>query len=96
MSERKSELMIEIVEIQGHCAVYRVGSRFTYRKGTNSSRIGRFVCTLWVRYVRTHVPLSRGIAPADLVLAGSDGAAYVECLDPQHYAGGGTVKFCVS
>jgi len=40
-----------------------------------------------------YVPLSRGISPADLGLTGPDRTAYVECLDPQGYTGGGTVTF---
>jgi len=42
-----------------------------------------------------YVALSRGVDPGDLGLAGPDGAAYVQCLDPQRYTGGGTVTFRV-
>jgi uncharacterized repeat protein (TIGR04076 family) len=43
-----------------------------------------------------YVPLGRGITPAELSLAGPDGAAYVQCLDPQRYTGGGTVTFRIT
>ena len=43
-----------------------------------------------------YVPLSRGITPGDLGLAGLDGAACVQCLDPQRYTGGGTVTFRIA
>ena len=42
-----------------------------------------------------YVALSRGMEPADLGLAGPDGAAYVQRLDPQHVTGGGRVTFRV-
>jgi uncharacterized repeat protein (TIGR04076 family) len=40
-----------------------------------------------------YLTLSRGISPADLGLAGPDGAAYMQCPDPQHLTGGSTVTF---
>jgi uncharacterized repeat protein (TIGR04076 family) len=43
-----------------------------------------------------YVALSRGVSPADLGLAGPDGAAYVQCLDPETYTGGGTVVLRIS
>jgi len=43
-----------------------------------------------------YVALSRGMDPADLGLAGSDGAAYVQCLDPQEVTRGGTVVFRIA
>jgi uncharacterized repeat protein (TIGR04076 family) len=40
-----------------------------------------------------YVALSRGVDPVELGLAGPDGAAYVQCLDPQEVTDGGTVVF---
>jgi len=42
-----------------------------------------------------YVALSRGIAPCNVGLAGPDGVAYAQCLDPQSYTGGGRVTFRV-
>jgi uncharacterized repeat protein (TIGR04076 family) len=43
-----------------------------------------------------YVALSRGVNPMDLGLAGPDGAAYVQCLDPQEVTEGGTVVFRIA
>ncbi len=40
-----------------------------------------------------YVALSHGITSSELGIAGKDGAAYVQCLDPQKYTDGGTVTF---
>jgi uncharacterized repeat protein (TIGR04076 family) len=96
MSERTSELLIEIVEIQGNCPVYRVGDRFHIRGGYQLVSDQPVCMHALGSLCPYYVSLSRGIAPADLGLAGSDGAAYVQCLDPQRYTGGGTVTFRIS
>jgi uncharacterized repeat protein (TIGR04076 family) len=96
MSERKAELMIEVVEVQGHCPIYRVGDCFHIQEGYQLVS-DQPVCMHALGSLRPYyVPLSRGIAPADLGLAGPDGAAYVQCLDPQRYTGGGTVTFRIA
>ena len=96
MSERKSELLIEVVEVQGHCPVYQVGDRFHIQEGHQLVSDQPVCMHALGSLFPYYVPLSRGIAPADLGLAGPDGAAYVQCLDPQRYTGGGTVTFRVS
>ena len=96
MSERISELLIEVVEVQGHCPVYHVGDRFLIQEGYQLVS-DRPVCMHALGSLCPyHIPLSRGIDPANLGLAGPDGAAYVQCLDPQRYTGGGTVIFRIS
>ena len=42
-----------------------------------------------------YVALSRGIEPVDLGLAKEGKIAYLQCLDPCEYTGGGTVVFAV-
>jgi len=96
MSGQVSDLMIEVVKVQGHCAVYQVGDRFRIEKGWKLIA-DRPVCMHALQSLCPYyIPLSRGIEPAVLGLAGPDGAAYVQCLDPQSYTGGGTVTFRIS
>jgi len=92
---RRHALEVEVVEVQGHCPVYRVGDRFRIEGGYRLVA-GRPVCLHALQSLSPYyVPLSRGIPPAELGLAGPDGAAYVQCLDPFRYTGGGTVTFRV-
>lgn len=96
MSERISELLIEVVEVQGHCPVYQVGDRFLIQEGYQLVSDRPVCMNALGSLCPYYIPLSRGIDPANLGLAGPDGAAYVQCLDPQRYTGGGTVTFRVS
>ena len=68
---------------------------------------GRVIFTGWRRDLRLcmhalqslapyYVALSRGVDPADLGLAGPDGAAYMQCLDPHEVTDGGTMVFRVA
>jgi uncharacterized repeat protein (TIGR04076 family) len=96
MSVQKHDLAIEVVEISGHCPIYQAGHCFRIKEGYQLVA-DRPVCihalgSLFPYYVA----LSRGISPTDLGLAGPDGAAYVQCLDPQGITGGGTVTFRIS
>ena len=96
MSERAYDLLVEVVDVQGHCPVYQVGDRFYIAEGYKLTAT-QPVCMHALQSVCPYyVPLSQGINPADLGLAGPDGAAYVQCLDPRHYTGGGTVTFRIS
>ncbi|MBI4672054.1 MAG: TIGR04076 family protein [Chloroflexi bacterium] len=93
-SHRK--LTVRVVEIQGHCPVYRVGDTFTIADGYKLVS----ECAVCMHALQSlnpyYVPLSRGLAPRELGIAGQDGAAYVQCLDPQRYTDGGTVTFRVA
>lgn len=96
MSELGRTLLIEVVEVQGQCPVYHVGDHFHIQDGYKLAA-DHLVCMHALQSVCPYyVPLSRGISPADLGLAGADGAAYVHCLDPRGYTGGGTVTFRVT
>jgi uncharacterized repeat protein (TIGR04076 family) len=86
-------LLVQVVDIRGHCPVYKVGDGFRivdgYRLVTEIPLCMHALQSLALYYVA----LSRGLAPVDLGLAGPDGVAYVQCLDPQEVTGGGTVVF---
>lgn len=72
MPEQARTVVIEVVDIQGHCSVYRVGDRFRIEGGYKLVS-DRPVCLHALQAVCPYyVPLSRGIVPADLGLAGPD------------------------
>lgn len=90
-----SDLTVEVVSIAGRCPVYRIGDRFEVVEGYRL-RCERELCFhALMALAPYYTALSRGVAPADLGLAGPDGAAYVQCLDPHRITGGGTVTFRV-
>ncbi len=89
-------LQIRVVEIQGKCPVYRAGDTLTIEDGYKLV-CERVVCLHALQSLSPYyVALSRGIAPGELGIAGKDGAAYVQCLDPQKYTDGGTVTFRIT
>lgn len=93
MLEQARTLVVEVVDIQGDCPVYRVSDQFRIEEGYKLVSDGPVCMHALQAVCPYYVALSRGIAPTDLGLAGPDGAAYVQCLDPQRYTGGGTVTF---
>ena len=96
VSENKYKLMIEVVEVQGQCPIYQAGDHFHIQNGYQLIT-NRPVCMHALGSICPYyASLSRGITPADLGLAGPDGAAYVQCLDPHRYTGGGSVTFRIS
>jgi len=89
-------LRIEVVDIQGHCPVYKVGDGFQIVDGYKLVA-DRPLCMHALQSLAPYyVALSRGVNPADLGLAGPNRAAYVQCLDPQEVTGGGTVVFRIA
>ena len=86
-------LRIEVVDIRGHCPVYKVGDGFQIVDGYKLVAEMPLCMHALQSLAPYYVALSRGVDPTDLGLAGPDGAAYVQCLDPQRYTGGGTVTF---
>jgi len=85
------DLKIKVREIIGHCPIYEVGDEFSIREGY----ILRSDIPICLHSLMSIVPyytaLSRGTKPEELGL-GKD-KAYVQCLDPCKYTGGGTVIF---
>ena len=91
-----SDLFVDVFEIQGTCPVYRAGDRFVLIEGYKLVAEQPICMHALQSICPYYVPLSRGIDPADIGLAGPDGAAYVQCLDPRAVTGGGTVVFRIS
>jgi uncharacterized repeat protein (TIGR04076 family) len=86
-------VVVEVVQVEGSCPVYSGNERFRIEQGYRLIA-GFPLCLHALASVLPYAPaLSRGISPEELGLAGPDGAAYVQCLDPRAFTGGGTVTF---
>ncbi|KPK70729.1 MAG: hypothetical protein AMJ84_07365 [Acidithiobacillales bacterium SM23_46] len=91
------DLVIRVKEIKGHCPVYKVGDSFTledgYRLATNIPLCMHSLASLLPHYNALQVS-----EPERWGLAGKEdkSKAYVQCLDPCSYTGGGTVIFEIS
>jgi uncharacterized repeat protein (TIGR04076 family) len=96
MEKPFQDLLIEVSDVQGFCPAFKVGDRFYIRDGFKLVA-DLPVCMHALQAISPYyVAFSSGIDPARLDLDGPDGAAYVQCLDPQHITGGGTVTFRIS
>lgn len=96
MADKALPLVIEVIKIQGYCPMHRVGDCFVIRKG-HQLCADQPVCMHALQAISPYyVPLSCGLHPIELGLAGPQGAAYIQCSSPQCYSGGGTVTFRVT
>lgn len=89
------DLKIKIIAIKGKCPVYRIGHSFYIKDGyildvKKSDDICMHSLTSILPY---YVALSKGIEPVKLGLSKQQNSsiAYLQCLDPCDYTGGGTV-----
>ena len=91
------DLVIRIKEIKGQCPVYRVGDRFRLKSGyqlvSNKPICMHSLTSLLPYYNALQVS---GPARWGLACRHDDSKAYIQCLDPHTYTGGGTVIFEVS
>ena len=87
-------LVIQVVSIKGHCPVYKVGDKIVLDEGYKLNlKETTAVCMHSLASIMPYyVALYRGVPPSDLGL-GRGERAYVQCLDPCHITGGGTVLF---
>ncbi len=80
------------IEIKGKCPVYKKEMKFSIKEGhILESDIPLCMHSL-ASIFPYYVALSRGIKPEELGL-GNKKEAFVQCLDPCKYTGGGTVVF---
>ena len=87
-------LLVQVVDIQGQCPVYTIGDGFQIVDGYKLVADKPLCMHALQSLAPYYAALSRGVDPSELGLAGHDGAAaYVQCLDPRLYTGGGTVTF---
>lgn len=90
------DLMVKVKEIRGHCPVYNPGHTLFLKDGyiLETKRSDPVCMHSLASLMPYYVALSSGVDPKDLGLSGPEkGKAYVQCLDPFHLTGGGTVIF---
>ncbi|MGC8872998.1 MAG: TIGR04076 family protein [Chloroflexia bacterium] len=86
-------VLVEVFRVLGRCPVFAGGERFRIEQGFRLIASSPVCLHALASVLPYYVALSRGVTPQSLGLAGPDGAAYVQCLDPQALTGGGTVTF---
>ncbi len=89
-------LKITVIEIKGTCPVYQTGDSFFLDNGyiLDPKKSCRVCMHSLASILPYHVALSRGIAPVAIGLNKKDeNRAFLQCLDPCCYTGGGTVIF---
>jgi len=92
------KLIIEVIEIQGNCPVYNVGNKIVLDEGykVNLRETDNICMHSLASLLPYYNGLAKGADPVELGLAREGKEAYIQCLDPQKYTGGGTVTFKVS
>ncbi len=92
------KLTIKVKEIKGICPVYKLGEKIVIDEGYKLNMMETHnVCMHSLGSIFPYyVALSRGIKPTELGLARKGKRAYVQCMDPCEYTGGGTVVFEVN
>ncbi len=91
------DLLVKVKAIKGHCPTYKVGDSFTLKNGYQLiSDIP--VCMHGLASLMPHYNALRVSQPQQWGLAGKEDKdkAYIQCLDPMEYTGGGTVIFEIS
>ena len=88
-------LLITVKEIKGNCPVYRIGDRIVLDDGyrLNLKETDNVCMHSLSSIMPYYVALYRGVDPKKLGLSREGKKAYVQCLDPCDYTGGGTVIF---
>lgn len=95
MMKSKSGLLVEVKEIKGYCPAYRVGNSFMIADGFRLACDQPVCLHSLASLMPYYVALSHGVSPVELGLAREGEVAYLQCLDPCHLTGGGTVVFSV-
>ena len=90
-----AKLVIRVKEIKGRCPVYRVGDKIVLDEGYrfNLKETDNVCMHSLSSIMPYHIALYRGVNPKDIGLSKESQRAYVQCLDPCEYTGGGTVVF---
>lgn len=91
-------IVIRVEQITGRCPAYRVGDRIVLDHGfrLNLAETTAGCMHSFASMIPYHIALANGVRPEQMGLAHKDvrdGKAYVQCLDPCHVTGGGTVTF---
>ncbi|MBW2031058.1 MAG: TIGR04076 family protein [Deltaproteobacteria bacterium] len=90
-----AKLVITVCEIRGRCPVYKLGDRIVLDLGyrLNLEETDNLCLHSVSSIMPYYVALYRGVDPRQLRLSRGGKKAYVQCLDPCDYTGGGTVVF---
>jgi len=94
------KLIIRVEDVKGRCPVYEVGDRVVLDNGfrLNLDETTKGCMHSFASIIPYHIALSKGVRPDQMGLAHrdrDDGRAYVQCLDPCEWTGGGTVTFSI-
>ena len=89
------DLIIRVKEIIGYCPVYKVGDTIVLEEGykINPKKSSTICIHSLASIIPYHIALSEGVESKKIGLAKDGNRAYVQCLDPCKYTGGGTVIF---
>ena len=85
-------LEVTVKNIRGTCPVYEKGDEFEISQGYKLKTQKELCLHSLSSIMPYYIPLSRGVEPEELGLGGGE-TAYLQCLDPCEYTGGGTVVF---
>ena len=91
------DLKVTVCKVKGHCPIYRLGDGFLLRDGYRLELHGP-ACMHALASLLPYYNALRFATPEQLGIAGTADRdrAYVQCLDPCEYTGGGTVVFEIS
>ncbi len=87
-------LVVEVIHIKGECPVYKVGDKIFLIDGYKLESKGPICMHSLASIMPYYNALSQGVEPEVLGL-GKGKKAYLQCLDPEGWTGGGTVTFAV-
>jgi len=89
------KLVITVKEIKGKCPVYEVGNRIVLDEGyrLNLGETDNVCMHSLSSIIPYYNALYKGVDPVKLGLSKDSKKAYLQCLDPCKYTGGGTVIF---
>ncbi len=89
------KLVITVKEIVGKCPVYNPGDKIVLDNGykINLLETDNICMHSLASIIPYHVALYHGVDPQAIGLSKKGAFAYVQCLDPCKYTGGGTVIF---
>lgn len=92
------KLIAKVVQIKGNCPVYKQGNKIVIDDGyiLNMEETDVICMHSLTSLMPYYIPLSHGITPETLGLSKEGIKAYLQCLDPCTYTGGGTVTFQLS
>ncbi|NIM14357.1 MAG: TIGR04076 family protein [Candidatus Aminicenantes bacterium] len=88
------DLLVRVIEIKGHCPVYEIGDSFRLEKGYRLI-CDKPICMHSLASLLPHYNALLISKPEQWGLAGKSdqSKAYIQCLDPAAYTGGGTTIF---